>query len=814
MASKELTAKVRIDVSDAERNLSDLLRKIEQVSNGANRASRGYSDVGAKLNKSTNNANRLRIATDSVANSAKKVNRHFGKTSSLLDQAVTKVKRLASAYLGVLGAKAAIATSDTITGTENKLNNLNATYLGDEGYTTTDTGEQVYSQKTLAATQQALDKMYVSSQKVRMGYADMMNNVSKSMTLAGDAFKNNIDNAIRFQEIMGESYALGGASAAEMSSSMYQLMQALGSGTLQGDELRSVREGAPLAYKAIEQFAQGVYDTTDSLKEMGSQGLISADIVVAAMMAAGNEMDTAFQKTEMTFAQAWENIKNTATKAFEPILQQLNDVLNSDVGAGLMQDISSTIVFVANLVSVVIQVFVVVYQYAGTAWAYLQSFFSWFAQNWSWIQYIAIFALSMIAAYLTYVGVTALAAAVQAAIGFLMAHAVMLGWLALIGLIIVYIIYMAQTAGSGCEFIINVGMAVLTAIVAILVAVGIAYLATGTLILSTTTLTIMAIIAVILILVVAIAAYGEEICGAIAAAISVIWNLFIALMVAIISSCVIPITTAWDNFANFFGNILNDPCATIIRTVESMATAVLSVLQNIASAIDSIFGSNLAGAVGNWVSGISSKADDLVAKYGNGSYEQKSDLTDKFNDLIAGAVDKYTWDTDIAYSQGADFGAGLQDKINGAFDSVTGMFDGLNPSSIADSIGNIGNSIGDMGGISLPSITDPSMALNTDDFGDLGNISDAVGGKGGNGGGISGDTSKIADSMDLVEEDLSYLREIAEMEWKKEFTTANITVDMKNYNQIDGDSDLDGIVAKLTDKLYEELNAVAYGVHV
>ena len=51
------------------------------------------------------------------------------------------------------------------------------------------------------------------------------------------------------------------------------------------------------------------------------------------------------------------------------------------------------------------------------------------------------------------------------------------------------------------------------------------------------------------------------------------------------------------------------------------------------------------------------------------------------------------------------------------------------------------------------------------------------------------------------------------MEWKKEFTTATIQVDMSNYNTVSGDSDLDGIVTKLADRLYEELDMVANGVY-
>ena len=78
---------------------------------------------------------------------------------------------------------------------------------------------------------------------------------------------------------------------------------------------------------------------------------------------------------------------------------------------------------------------------------------------------------------------------------------------------------------------------------------------------------------------------------------------------------------------------------------------------------------------------------------------------------------------------------------------------------------------------------------------------------------IKDNTGKMADSMELTQEDLSYLRKVAEMEWKKEFTTAEISVNMNNNNTINGETDLDGIVTKLTDKLYEELASVADGVY-
>jgi hypothetical protein len=80
--------------------------------------------------------------------------------------------------------------------------------------------------------------------------------------------------------------------------------------------------------------------------------------------------------------------------------------------------------------------------------------------------------------------------------------------------------------------------------------------------------------------------------------------------------------------------------------------------------------------------------------------------------------------------------------------------------------------------------------------------------------GISDDVGNISDSMDLTNDELDYLRRIADMEWRNEFTTAEIKVDMTNHNTVNGERDLDGIVEYLSDTLRAEMTQVAYGVHL
>ena len=253
--------------------------------------------------------------------------------------------------------------------------------------------------------------------------------------------------------------------------------------------------------------------------------------------------------------------------------------------------------------------------------------------------------------------------------------------------------------------------------------------------------------------------------GTLMAAVSVIWNLFLTLVSLIIQNAVLPLTTAWDTFANFFGNILNDPAATVIRTVENLATTVLGILQTIANGIDAIFGSNLSGIVQGWMDKVSSKADALVDKYGNGTYEEKSNVTEQVQGLLNNAQTSLSWDTTSAFGTGYSWGKGIGASVSNAMDGfggLSGYDESQIPSNIAETAGN---------------------------------------------------TGKAADSLEITNEDLKYLRDIAERDAVNRFTTAEIKVEMTNNNNINGGMDLDGIVDYLTNGVNEAMEKAAEGVH-
>ena len=697
--AKNLKTSVQLDTRKAVKNLDALEKKIQSVQSAIERQSK-------LTNKLNTTSNKLVNVNNKVAQSSNKVASAHNKQAKSVSMLTTKVKRLANAYLGVMGAGAAIRASDTITHAENRLNNL--------------------PNGNPKSTQSAMNKMFTASQGARTSYSGMMSNVSKSITLAGDAFDNNIDNAIRFQEIMAKAYTLGGASAAEQHSSMYQMIQGLGSGVLQGDELRSVREGAPVAYKKIEEFAQGVYGAEENLKDLASQGKITSDIVVAAIMSAGKEIDTKFEDTAMTFDQAWTMIKNTALKSFEPVLQMLNDALNSDAGRAIINGIGIAIQVVAKALEITFTLVAKIYNFIANNWGVISKVLltiaaviavTLFPKFIAWLQYLV-----FVAAYYIYVGTCAVGAAIRAAKAWAIVNWKLLLIIVIISAVIAALIWLSDSFVDACGRIV----------------------------------------------------------GTVTAMVSIVWNLFLTLVSLIIQNGIVPLLTAWDAFANFFGNLFNDPIGAIIHAFEGLAQSVLGILQTIANGIDSIFGSNLASAVQGWQSKLGGKADALAAKYGSGTYEEKSNKAGELQAMLNNMQTKLSWQTSDAYKTGYDWGANafnwVSDKLKNGKDwlseklNLTGLPGGLiNPTS-ADDIAKGIKGIGD-------------------------------------------DTGSIKDSMELTNEDLEYLRKVAEMEWKKEFTTATIQVDMSNYNTVNGDSDLDGIVTKLTDKLYEELNSVANGVY-
>lgn len=171
-----------------------------------------------------------------------------------------------------------------------------------------------------------LDMIYASANRARGSYYDMADTVAKLGTLAGEAFDSN-EEMIFFAEQLNKQFKIGGASIQEQTAGMYQLTQAMASGRLQGDEFRSIMENAPMLAQAIAQ-EMGV--PVGKLREMSSEGAITAEVIKNALVTTAEETNEKFDSIPMTFADSMQLLSNTATKAFEPVLSMLGGITQSE----------------------------------------------------------------------------------------------------------------------------------------------------------------------------------------------------------------------------------------------------------------------------------------------------------------------------------------------------------------------------------------------------------------------------------------------------------------------------------------------------
>ena len=254
------------------------------------------------------------------------------------------------------------------------------------------------------------------------------------------------------------------------------------------------------------------------------------------------------------------------------------------------------------------------------------------------------------------------------------------------------------------------------------------------------------------------------ICGAFMAALAFIGNLFVALWNIAVDVFVL-IYNLVATVANFIGNVFTDPVGAVARLFFDLADTVLGVLQTLAGAIDAIFGSNLAGAVQGWRDSLGGWVDETFGK--------GEEVMEKMNadDMKLGRFE-YGQAFDLGYK----FGEGIEDTIGGLFKTPT---------------------LDEMG-------------LDSLDAFDLGNTLDGVYG---NTGDTAANTAAAADTLDYMDEDLKYLRDIAEREAINRYTTAEIKVEQHNENHISKDTDLDGVMEAFCFDFAEKLDVSAEGVH-
>lgn len=655
----------------------------------------------------------IRDNVDEQGRFNREINEGVHSANNLMDS----IKGMVAAYATVQTIGEIIGLSDTMTQTTARLD-----LIVDDG----------------GSVEDLQNKIFLSAERARGSYLATADAVSKLGMQASQAFSSN-DELIAFTELLNKQFVNAGTSAQGIDSVMLQLTQSMAAGVMQGEELNAIMDNASIIVQDIQRYLQEVQGIDASnIKELASEGIITAEVIKNAMFYAADETNAKFETMPKTFGQVWQSFQNTALMAFQTVLNRMNDFANSEAFNAFIMSAQEAMLILAGIVTSIFDMIGAI----GT-FAY---------ENWSIISPIIWGIIGALAIYAAYLAITKAAELASAA-----------------GKIILCVASYAHAAATGAE-------ASATA-----AATAAQYGFNTALLACPIVWIIILIIALIALFYAAVAAVNKFagtsvsatgiICGVFMVAAAFIGNLFVALINFVIDIFVV----LWNfiaAFANFFGNVFNDPVGAIARLFFDLVDTVLSLLQSLASAIDTIFGSNLAGAVQGW--------RDSLGGWVDSTFGQGEEIMAKLNaeDLH---LDRFEYSS--AWDAGYSFGEGIDESI--------ANFD---PSSLFDT--------------NVPG---------AGDYADLSNYGSDLGGLGGIGSGvddIAGNTGAIADSMDITEEDLKYLRDIAEQEAVNRFTTAEINIDQSGMqNTINNGMDLDGFMGSLTDAVNEAIDSMADGIH-
>lgn len=730
------------DMNTMQQRLSAIQQRIQQIENnpvnvGADNANAELEQLRMQLNQTIQEQNSLNQAMQnmdvSAANDAYlrlsqtvgnteryirdnvdeqgRFNQEISAGTQQANELTNTIKRAVAAYISIQSVGKALNISDELATTTARLDLMN---------------------DNLQSTQELTNMVYAAAQDARGSFGDMASNVAKLGTLAGDAFSSSAE-IVAFANQLNKQMKLSGASTEEASSAMLQLTQSLAKGTLNGDELTSVMENGSMVIQTIADYmgvAQG------EIKDLAADGQVTSDIIIAAMLGAADETNAAFATLPLTWSDIWQNIKNAALVAFQPVLQRINDFANSTVVQNFANGVIEAMAVISN---VVLNIFDLI----GTVGGFI-------AENWSIISpiiYGVIGALAVYAAYLGIVKAIELASAAATAI-----HSVAMS--AKIG---VMAALTGQTMAATAAQMGYNGALYACPVVWIIVL-------------------IIALIAVIMAVCNAIAkmtGIANSGFGVITGGVNVVIQFFKNLGLTV-ANIALGIGNAIAALASNMMTAFHNAICSVQSWFYNLLSTALSVIEGICSAL------NKLPFVEFDYSGISSAADDYAAKASEaaGNKEDYQSISDAFNEGFT-TFDAFQdgWVSD-AFNAGAAWGDGIADKVsNFSLSDVFGQTDipnvGDYTSGFNDAIANSG--VGDS----------------------IGNIDD--------------NTGKIKDSLDVTEEDLKYLRDIAEQESINRFTTAEVTINQTNNNNVSSDTDLDGFITALDDAMGEAIESMTEG---
>ncbi|WP_051910431.1 tape measure protein [Carnobacterium pleistocenium] len=339
---------VDLDVDSVNNQLETLRRSLQQAEmqqNELNEAMQRMDVINAnsaykKLNTTISGTERyLRDNIDTQDQFNKEIRAGTSEASNL----GRTLGRVAATYVSIQSMGSIINLSDELTQSTARLNLMN---------------------DNLQTTEELQNKIFAAAERSRGSYLDMIGTVASLGQRAGDIFSNN-DETIAFAENLNKAFVVAGANAEEVGSATLQLTQGLGAGVLRGEELNAVFDAAP---NIIQTIADYIDVPIGKIREMASEGQITAEIVKNAMLSATDAINANLEKMPMTFGQIWQSFKNHALMAFQPVLQQLNQLANTPAFQNFVNNGIQAVAVLASVVMAAFQGMVNVGQFVADNW--------------------------------------------------------------------------------------------------------------------------------------------------------------------------------------------------------------------------------------------------------------------------------------------------------------------------------------------------------------------------------------------------------------------------------------------------------------
>ena len=758
--------------------------------------------VSGTLQKIHNTMNRVHSVGSSVSNSIKAQARAMYDLARASDVASQKMNKLNQASTGanlikgaITGATiaAAVATAKKAMSISDEYANMNARLnMINDG---------------MQSTSELQKSIFTSAQRTGSAYTEMANGVAKMRMQAGDVFQNNGE-TIAFLETMNKSFVVGGASIEEQKSAMMQLTQAMASGKLQGDELRSLAETSPALIQAI---ATKLGVTRGEVKKLGADGKITADIVKTAMLEASEKIDEQFRNMPMTWGRAWQNFINFATKAFEPLSIKINQIANS----AEFQQFAS---MVASVIQIVINALIVLMDIIGAIWSKIAPLIKWIADNWATIAPIVIAVAGAMFYYWLSVNAVSFAIkglemAMNLAKGAVAAFNAVLamgpiGWVIMGIIILIGIIYAAVNAFNQWA--------------------GTSISATGTIIGSVFALgmtiwnILMWIFNIVILIINGIIAIVVGLVNIVIASVFMLYQFILMLLALILGAVdwlvtgainlafelVFQFQTAWYNIAQggrnmavAIGNFVSSMVNGVISLVEGMINGILSGINGMIGFLNGM-GLNI-GAVGT----VSLGRVDFGNDIGNAIDSMEAPVKKTFEGLhlADGIVNHLESLGDAPSFQAPQIGSLGYGDVGGAFNTGYEIGKGVDKAvgdMFSGSPGDVGNSfLGDNGQTPY----ELSPANNTGN----GNDGKSANPKGGH----LDRVGKIDDEVKLDSEFIKLVQDVATMKWQQNFITLKPEI-VTNIDSINSDREygnmLDDLNATIVDAINNGADGLAY----